>query len=68
MILKHWPIIATVAIGLVGFGVLKADVSNTVDEVAKLKTDRELLIRVDERVQAMQKDIDQIKEAVKDKK
>lgn len=63
---EYWPIIITVAGGLLAFGTLRADVADLKDQQAKVATDRELLVRTDERVGRMERDISEMKDDVKE--
>lgn len=73
----HWPIITTVAAGLLAWGALNADVSNLKAEFAtekqerqKMQTeareDHDAIVRMDERTKTMATDVQDIKSALKE--
>lgn len=77
MLKSHWPIITTVAAGLVAWGTLNADMSNVKQEQATLKqdlakakvdaqADHDAIVRMDERTKTMAEDMKDVKAVLKE--
>lgn len=74
---SYWPIITTVAAGILGYGTLNADVSNLKVQLGSTQTelkeaqkesraDHDLLVELNTRSQGMEDDMKEIKTAVKE--
>ena len=61
-----WPILVVAGTGLIGFGSLRADVSQLKDQQLVQEADHDVLMRVDERQKTMSDDIKTMKEDIKD--
>jgi hypothetical protein len=65
-----WPIVPGLAVGLVGYGMLRSDVNALNESQVKVSTqqteDHDLAVRTDEKVLAIQSDLKDIRDAVKD--
>lgn len=60
-----WPVVAVLAGGLVAYGTLRAEVSQLKEDQAVVKSDHDLIVRIDEQQKTMKEDIASIKDDVK---
>lgn len=65
-ILKHWPVILTAAMCIMGFSTMQADVQHHAEQIKSLESDHDVLTRVDERQKTMSEDIKTMKDDIKD--
>lgn len=66
IITKHWPIIVTLSAGILAFGTLRADVVQLKTASQDVKTDHDLIVRVDERQKKLAEDVAEMKQDIKD--
>lgn len=63
---NHWPVLTAVGTGLMAWAVMGADISTLKSEAESARKDHDIIVELRTEQRLMQRDISEIKDAVKE--